>query len=113
MATTEIKLPSGIVVNWRDVTELKQKDRSKIIRSANGADDIERGMSIIENTIAVMVESWSIDLLPPSVKIDSLGELTLGDYYLLQAEAQKVMNKLFANFEPSEDADSPLSSSTD
>jgi hypothetical protein len=41
------------------------------------------------------------------------GELSLPDYDLLQAEAQKVMNKLFATFEPSEDVDSPLSNLTD
>lgn len=109
----ELKLPSGITVKWRDVEELKQKDRSKIIRSANGADDVSKGMSIIENTIAVMVESWSVDLLPPSVKIESLGELSLGDYDLLQAEAQKVMSKLFQTFEASNEVDSPLPNSND
>jgi hypothetical protein len=45
--------------------------------------------------ISVLVESWSFDLLPPSVKLDSLGELSLKDYDTLETEATKLMPELF------------------
>jgi hypothetical protein len=112
MANKTIKLPSGKEVNWRDIADLKQKDRSRIIRGADGTDDISRGMSIIEQVIAVMVESWTLDLLPPSVRIDSLGELSLPDYDTLQVEAQEVLTQLFNNF-TDKGSDSPLPNSKD
>ena len=113
MANKTIKLPSGATVEWRDVADLKQKDRSRIIRNANGEDDISRGMSIVEQVIAVMVEVWSFELIPPSVRIDSLGELSLDDYDRLQAEATEVLGKLFNNFANKDEPDSPLSNSKD
>ncbi len=111
MANKTIKLPSGAEVVWRDIAELKQKDRSRIIRSAAGDDDVSRGMSIIEQVIAVMIESWTIELLPPSVKVDSLGELSLDDYDKLSDEAQVVLTRLFSTFDKKDSPDSPLPSS--
>jgi hypothetical protein len=97
MASKVITLPSGTKVTLRDPKELKQKDRVRIYAS-NGDESksqLERGVSMIDTLIAVLVSEWEFDLLPPSVKIDSLGELSINDYDALQEEAEAAMPVLF------------------
>jgi hypothetical protein len=48
-----------------------------------------QAMSIIDGLIAILVEEWSFDMLPPAVSIKSLEELTMADYDALSAEASK------------------------
>jgi hypothetical protein len=92
-----INLPSGNTVVIRDVTTIKQGDRRKVyahINAENG-DTFASGMRLVDAVLTVMIESWSFEMLPPSVKVESLDELTLGDYDLLQDLATNYMKGLF------------------
>ena len=89
----EIKLPSGATVTIKEAKELRQKDRDKlypILESKTaGASALSKAL------LAILIESWSLDLLPPAVKLESLGELELADYDALEEEAALVMPELF------------------
>jgi hypothetical protein len=109
MART-IELPSGATVELRDPKTFKQKDRRSIYEATTGEFTVNTGLAMIDGVIALLVESWSFDLLPPSVKIDSLGELSIGDYDALQEEANKAMTDLFPKLNTvSEDPKAPTS----
>jgi hypothetical protein len=98
MSNKTIVLPSGATVDIRDAASIKQGDRRKVYAVINpdvSATDLKSGMQVVDAVMAVMIESWSFDLLPPSVKIESLDELTLADYDKLQDEATKYMGFLF------------------
>jgi hypothetical protein len=108
----EIKLPSGATATLREASELRQKDRDKlypILTEANA----ESASHLAKTLIAILVEEWSFDLLPPSVKLDSLGELTLGDYDALEAEATAIMPALFPALKDVTDPKATVASSTD
>lgn len=98
-----ITLPSGATVELRDPETLLKKDRDKVLASANEAEGVLRAVAIQDGIIAVSVASWSFDLIPPSVKITSLGELTPKDYTALVEATQETMNTLFPDFGVSED----------
>jgi hypothetical protein len=98
MSNKTIVLPSGATVDIRDAATIKQGDRRKVYAVINpdiSATDLKAGMQVIDAVMAVMIESWSLDLLPPSVKLESLDELTLADYDKLQDEATEYMKVLF------------------
>lgn len=104
----EIKLPSGNTVKLRDPKSLKVKDRKKVLRAAGMEDTaVAQGLSVIDGLIAMMVEEWSFDLLPPSVDIKSLDELDIPDYDALSKEAESARNVLFPSFADDSDPDSP------
>lgn len=90
-----INLPSGATATLRDPRSLKHKDRRQIIGGVSVEKTVSNGYELIDNMIAVLVEEWSLDLLPPSVKMDSLGELSIPDYDALQKEAEEAMGALF------------------
>ena len=92
-----ISLPSGNTVTLRDAKEFKQKDRAKIYDGA-ATDQLETlsgGMALIDRILSVLIEEWSFDLIPPGIKIDSLGELSIPDYDRLTDEAQSALSSLF------------------
>jgi hypothetical protein len=90
-----ITLPSGNTVVLRDPSTFKVKDQKKVFAHASDQEGIVQALSIIDGLIAVLVESWSFDLIPPSIKIESLDELDIPDYNMLSQEAQKVQSYLF------------------
>jgi hypothetical protein len=90
-----VNLPSGATATIRDPKTLKQKDRAKLYVTDTTTSDVANGVKVMDNLIAVLIEEWSFDLIPPSVKIESLGELSIADYDALQAEAEKAMPVLF------------------
>lgn len=90
-----ITLPSGATVTLKDPKTLLMKDRNKVLSLANGQEGVMQAVSLQNGLIAVMVESWSFDLIPPSVKITSLDELTIKDYETLSAEALVAQEYLF------------------
>jgi hypothetical protein len=99
-----ISLPSGATVTLRDPKEFKQKDRVKIYEGA-GANELETlsgGMAMIDRILSVLIEEWSFDLLPPSIKIDSLGEMSIPDYDRLTDEAQNALAVLFPQLQPAD-----------
>jgi hypothetical protein len=119
MPKKTIKLPkSGAEVVLRDPTELRVKDRKKIYANASTQDEgIMQALSFTDGLIAVLVESWSLDLLLPSIKISILDELEMADYdYLVTQtkEAQEVLfPKLSQTEETEKDTESPFDNSND
>jgi hypothetical protein len=97
MASKVITLPSGNKVTLKDPKELRQKDRVRIYKS-NGDESksqLERGVDMVDNMIAVLISEWDFDLLPPSVNLEVLGDLSIDDYDVLQAEAESAIPVLF------------------
>ena len=116
MTQKKITLPSGATVTLRDPKDLRVKDRKKIYANAGKADEgIMQALSLTDGLLAVLVEDWSLDLIIPSIKIDSLDELEMADYDFLVEEtksAQKVLFPALADTEANEkDAESPLENS--
>lgn len=97
MAQKSITLPSGAKVVLKDPKDLKQKDRVRIY-NANGDDSqptLQRGIAMMTTIISVLIDSWDLELVPPSVSIDSLDELSIADFDALQDEAEAAMPILF------------------
>jgi len=109
-----IKLPkSGAEVTLRDPMDLRQKDREKIWSLMDGdGNNILQAASMISALMAVLIKSWSLDLIIPSVHFASLGELLMDDYDFLAKETQEFQKIIFPDFTTGEDnPDSPLDNS--
>ena len=89
-----INLPSGKSATLRDPRELKQKDRKKLY-STEADGTVAGGMNMMDNLLSILIEEWTFDLIPPSVKIDSLGELSIADYDVLMEAANEALPVLF------------------
>ena len=92
-----ITLPSGATVKLRDPATLLMKDRNKVLAVANEQEGMMQAVALQNGLIAVMVVEWSFDLIPPSIKITSLDEMTPLDYGALADEAMKAQDYLFPN----------------
>ena len=107
-----ITLPSGNTVVLRDPSTLRVKDRKKVVAAANNQEGLLQAMSMTDGLIAVLVESWSFDLIIPSIHIASLDELTMPDYDALALEASKAQSSIFTDFSETpanqSNPDSPL-----
>ena len=104
-----VKLPSGATATFKDAKTLKVRDRRAIMIAAGDEtlSAIERGLNMKDALIAALVAEWSFDLLPPSVKRESLDELDIADYDALSVEADKAMPILYPSAD-SADKNSPL-----
>ena len=108
-----ITLPSGATATLRDPKTLKAKDRKRVYELANEETGIVQAVTMMEAVIAVIVESWTLELILPSIRFQSIGELSLNDYDRLVEEATEAQKILFANYNSDEGADSPLDKSGD
>ena len=72
-----ITVPSGNTVTLRDPSELRVKDRTKVLAAAQGQEGLLQTMSMLDGLMAVLISAWSFDLIIPSVVFSSLGELTI------------------------------------
>lgn len=119
MSAKQIKLPSGATVNLKDPKTLRVKDRKKVMQIADSAEggDLSRAMALGDALIAMMIEEWSLDLIIPSVKMDSLGELDVSDYDFLIEQTKEVQKALFPNLaetpETEKDPKAPTANSND
>lgn len=119
MATSETKLPvSGAKVVLRDPKSLKQKDRKKIYANTKGIDEgIMTALSLTDGILAIMVESWELELPIPSLNITSLDELDIADYDHLTELSKDFQKAIFPSLvdtpENAKDADSPFGGSKD
>jgi hypothetical protein len=95
----------------RDPKTLKVKDRRKVFEAANGQEGLMQSLNMVDGLIAILVESWTLDLIIPSVMLSSLGEMELADYDALAKEAQDAQSLLFPDFTQDLGADSPLDKS--
>jgi len=108
----KITLPSGATVTIKDATELKVKDRNRIMRAGDAESQAEKGIAISNALLAAIIEDWSLDLLIPSVKIDSIEELSIPDYTALMKETDHLTTELFPSLNDTDEnrlnPDSPL-----
>lgn len=88
---TRHNLPSGGWVELRDASELKAKDRKRVMRNLGDPQEGHVMASVVDMTdgiIATMVTAWELPYLLdaplPSVQIDVLDELELADENVLQ-----------------------------
>jgi hypothetical protein len=112
----KVTLPSGATVTLKDPTTIKYKDRKRVVRASESeTGELSKALALGDALIAVMIEDWSFDLIIPSIKIESLDELTPGDYDALVKATQKASEYLFPavqdNDENKANPDSPLDNS--
>lgn len=101
-----ITLPSGATVTLKDPATLKVKDRKRIIKASEAFEgEMSRALALGDAVIACMVEDWSFNLIIPSVKIDSLDELTPEDYDSLQEACKDVQKFLFPSLAKNDEND--------
>lgn len=103
-----ITLPSGNTVVIKDPKKLLAKDRKRIYELANDDTGMMKALTMVEATVAIIIESWSFDLMLPSIRLSILGELSIDDYDALVKESTEAQQVLFANYNTDEGADSPL-----
>jgi hypothetical protein len=109
-----IKLPkSGADVTLRDPMDLRQKDREKIWSLMDAdSNQFVQAASTISALMSVIIKSWTLDLIIPSVQFKSLGELHMDDYDFLAEATQEYQKIIFPSFSAGEDnPDSPLDNS--
>ena len=109
-----IKLPkSGAEVTLRDPMDLRQKDREKIWSLIDfDSNQVVQTASMLSALMSVLIQSWTLDLLIPSVHYASLGELQMDDYDFLAQQTKEYQSVIFPDFESGEDnPDSPLDNS--
>lgn len=94
--SNKITLPSGATVTLKDPKKLRVKDRKSVLKSSEvEGGDLSRAMALGDALVAMMIEDWSFDLVIPSVKIDSLGELEMRDYDALVDATKDAQSYLF------------------
>lgn len=94
--SNKIELPSGGWAMLRDPKTLKHADRQKLYKGLDSnTPSLERGMIVADRLVALLVESWSFELIPPSIRFESIGELDVEDYDVLSKEAEAAGKKLF------------------
>lgn len=113
MASTTVKLPSGAEVVLRDPSTLRVKDRRKIFANASNAKEgIMQALSLTDGLIAVLVESWTLDLIIPSIRISSIDEMEMADYDALTEHTKAAQKILFPQTQESpesaKDTESPF-----
>jgi hypothetical protein len=91
----KITLPSGATVTLKNGAELKVKDRNRLVMAGNEGTQAEKGIAISNALLAIIIEDWSLDLIVPSVKVDSIEELSIPDYSTLLKETELLVKELF------------------
>ena len=108
----QILLPSGASVTLKDPKTLKAKDRKRVYELANDETGIVQALTMAEAVVAVLVDSWTLDLILPSISFKSMGELSLDDYDILMKESTEAQKIIFGNYNTDEGVDSPLDKSS-
>ena len=58
----KISLPSGATVTLKDASELKVKDRNRIMIAGDEGSQAQKGIAIGNALLAAIIEDWSLDL---------------------------------------------------
>ena len=104
-----ITLPkSGALVTFRDPDTLRQKDREQMwtFLDTESPSQVIRLNSALKGLMAVMVKSWTLEDILPSIMPSSLGELATADYDAIAGACQEWIDLLNPDF-TSEAPDSP------
>ena len=111
----KITLPSGAIVTIKDTSNLKVKDRNRLMLAGDGRTDAEKGISIGNALLSIVIEEWTYDLLIPSVKVETIEELPIKDYVALMKETDDLVKDLFPDLKDTDEnrqnPDSPLENS--
>jgi len=110
-----ITLPkSGATVTFRDPDTLRQKDREQMwgFIDTDSGNQIVRLNAALKGLIVVMIKSWTLEFIIPSVMPSSLGELSTADYDAIAGAVQEWIAILTPDF-TSEEPDSPKVGSSD
>jgi hypothetical protein len=100
----KVTLPSGATVTLKDPTMLRVKDRKKVLRSAEvEGGDLSKALALGDALISMLIEEWSFDLIIPSVKTDTLDELTMADYDALVEHTKEAQKYLFPSIAETEE----------
>jgi len=92
----KVTLPSGATVTFKDPATLRVKDRKRVLKSADiEGGDLSRALALGDALIAMLIEDWSFDLIIPSVKLESLDEMTMQDYDALVEATKDAQSYLF------------------
>lgn len=102
----EITLPSGATVVLKDVSTLRSGDRKKVMKASDDATgELSKALVLGDALVAMLVESWSFDFLPPSVKVESLDELEIPDYDALVEATKEAQEALFPKLKKTTEAE--------
>jgi hypothetical protein len=100
----KVTLPSGATVTLKDPTMLRVKDRKKVLKSAEvEGGDLTKALALGDALISMLIEDWSFDLVIPSVKTDTLDELTMADYDALVEHTKEAQKYLFPSIAETEE----------
>ena len=101
---TTIKLPSGESVTLRDVSSIKSGERDRALRGLNLTNDnqLDTVLDLTWRVASVLIEEWSFDLIPPSIKPESLDELTIDDADVLREAIVPFIEQLMPKFNRTE-----------
>jgi hypothetical protein len=100
----KVTLPSGATVTLKDPTMLRVKDRKRVLKSAEvEGGDLSKALALGDALISMLIEDWSFDLVIPSVKTDTLDELTMADYDALVEHTKEAQKYLFPSIAETEE----------
>lgn len=101
----KITLPSGATVTLRDPKTLKVKDRKRVMQVTDetSGGDLTKALALADALVAILIEDWSFDLIIPSIKLDSLGELSMEDYDYLVEQTKDAQKALFPSLSPTDE----------
>jgi hypothetical protein len=92
----KVTLPSGATATLKDFGLLKIKDRKNLMKATDiEGGDTTRSMAMQDALIAMLVTEWSFDFPVPSVKAESIDELSPADFDALIEETKDAQKALF------------------
>jgi hypothetical protein len=72
------------------------KDRKRILKASEvEGGDLSKAIALSDALIAMLVDEWSFDLIIPSIKLESLDELSMADYDALVEVSKDAQEVLF------------------
>lgn len=105
--STTITLPSGATVVLKDPRTLLVRERNFVLECSDHESKMAAATGLQAGLIAVMVDSWSFDLIPPIVSIKSIEMLSPLDYEALVEACMPAQQALFPSIQNPEDANDP------
>jgi hypothetical protein len=94
--SNKVTLPSGATVTFKDPKNLRIKDRKRVLKAADvEGGDLSRALALGDALIAMLIEDWSFDLIIPSIKLETLDEMTMEDYDALVEATKDAQGFLF------------------
>jgi hypothetical protein len=102
-------LTNNAWVSIRDVETITNRERRAAMRAWNSTEgnDVERGIVLNDQLIALFVDEWSFDLPVPKDNLEVLEDLLGHDYDTIQHHVMEAQKNLFLNLSPTPDPNSP------